>query len=159
MFHYWAISTKFQRLYGPYGDKGFIPEFGLLSYVVATIGILVPVRVNDSAILESVNAFQDVPVFEEQSFNQRREVFGSLIVHLSNRRNGVFDNDYGWCIDADNLEISIWLSSETYSWNTLQRMCREKEALRVNGWLSSMKCGCLDSVTFITSYVVGTICP
>ncbi len=58
---------------------------------------------NKSKTLESIETFHCEFAFGEESFGQRREVFGQF----GRRRNGVFDRDNGWCKRADILEIGL----------------------------------------------------
>jgi len=105
-----VILSKFKRFCGACGNKGLISaHFDLLSYMVVTIGIFVSVRVKESAICYSIEAFHDVSELKEESSNQRNEVFDQLMFGTSSRRNGVIDYDDGWCRAADNLEIGTWL--------------------------------------------------
>ena len=97
--------------------------------------------------MEPIETFHCGSAFREESFDQRREVFG----RFSHRRNGVFDCNDGWCKRADLLEIGLrfdigdtlikartklveWMIYVDW-WSTSSRVFTEREnvSVRENG--------------------------
>lgn len=86
---------------------------------------------NETITMESTETFLCGSAFEEESFGQRREVFGRLV----HRRNGVFDLEVDCCERADMLEIGqrFDIEGETNGRRHIENFDSVRESVAFNG--------------------------
>lgn len=142
MFPVWIKITKFRDI-GQFLDGKVIE--GKLFVTSGSNSVVVNMKLaSDSNENESVKLLDtcnqsmmfstNVSVFKGESSSQRREVFDSWIIGLSNRRNGAFDSDDDISsMEGKNIGYSHW-SSKKREIHQIEEM--EYSVPRMNGYSS-----------------------